>query len=75
MPIAVRARQAEIGRIVGTTVLLRLDVLDVKSKEQGSRLGQPAIFTAVLRSIPNELSDRLIHQGVDSRSSTARALA
>jgi hypothetical protein len=59
-PVAVDARQRQIGQAGFTGVLARYDVVDVEGRCVG-RLGHVAIFAAPLCPIPNGADQALIH--------------
>ena len=58
--IASIARERETGRVVGTTVLLRQDVLQVKRDQGRCRLVKAAILTRVPGSVANQFASSLI---------------
>ena len=60
--IAVDAREAEIGFVIGAAVLARADVLDVQGGERGVILMQVAILAAVRGPLAHEGSRRLRHK-------------
>ena len=60
--IAVDAREAEIGLIIGAAVLARADVLDVEGGERRVILMQVAILAAVCRPLAHQGSRRLRHE-------------
>ena len=62
--IAVDAREAEIGCVIGAAVLARADVLEVQGGERGVILMQVAILAAVGRPLAHEGSRRLRHKAV-----------
>ena len=60
--IAVDAREAEIGLIIGAAVLARADVLEVQGRERRVILMQAAILAAVRGPLAHEGSRRLRHE-------------
>lgn len=54
-PIASIARQCQVERIVRPTVLLGVDVFNVKGKKRGVALAQPTILTAIASALPHEV--------------------
>ena len=62
MEITVDAREAEIGFIIGATVLARADVFDVEGRERRVILMQVAILAAVCGPLAHEDSRLLRHK-------------
>ena len=60
--IAVDAREAEVGFVIGAAMLARTDVLDVQGGEWRVVLMQVAILAAVGRPLAHEGSRRLRHK-------------
>ena len=59
--VAVDAREAKIGFVIGAAVLARADVLDVQGRERRVILMQVAILAAVRGPLAHEGSRRLCH--------------
>ena len=61
MQITVMTSQREVFRRVGSAMLSRDDVFDVKSQRL-KFLGQSAIFTAIVGAQPDGLAQSRVHQ-------------
>lgn len=63
LKIATSARKAQIAFAVIQHMLARFYVFNMKSQKWRRRLRQSAVFATVVRSISDELTQRLIHRG------------
>jgi hypothetical protein len=68
------AGKAKDIRIVGPTVLLGDNVLNVKRQEIGVVLMKPAVFTATTRPLPNEGPESGVHHSPWELARSWRAL-